>query len=143
MSDLTLERTFSADPKTVYAFVTEEAKLLQWWGPEGMTVPEYSLDLTRPGPWSSVMVNAEGERYKVTGEVVAVDPPHSVELTWAWHDENDVRGHESRVRFEVEPDGQGGTRFRLIHTGLSDDEAAASHTEGWTSALRKLERIAN
>ena len=104
MSELTLERTFSADPKTVYAFITEEAKLLQWWGPEGMTVPEYSLDLTRPGSWSSVMVNAEGERYKVTGEVVAVDPPRSVELTW---------------------------------------EAAAGHTEGWTSALRKLERIAN
>ncbi|WP_339630309.1 SRPBCC domain-containing protein [uncultured Sneathiella sp.] len=143
MSDLTLERTFAANPETVFSYVTEEENLLKWWGPEGMTVPEYVLDLTQPGPWSSVMVNAEGERYKVTGEVVAVDPPHSVELTWAWHDENDARGHESRIRFEVTPNGSGGTQFRLIHAGLSDDEAAASHTEGWTSALRKLEHIAN
>ena len=106
MSDLTLERTFAADPETVFSYVTEEENLLKWWGPEGMTVPEYVLDLTQPGPWSSVMVNAEGERYKVTGEVVAVDPPHSVELTWAWHDENEARGHESRFRFEVTPNGK-------------------------------------
>ena len=136
MSSLTLERNFPLDPETVFAFITQTQNLLKWWGPEGMTVPEHNLDLSKPGKWMSVMVNAEGGRHKVTGEVIKVDPPRSVEFTWGWHDENDARGHESRVRFEVAPDGQGGTRFRLIHTGLSDDEAAAGHTEGWTSALR-------
>jgi uncharacterized protein YndB with AHSA1/START domain len=91
----------------------------------------------------SVMINAEGGRYKVSGEVIQVDPPRSVEFTWGWHDENDARGHESQVRFEVEPNGSGGTLFRLIHSGLADDESAANHNEGWTSCLRKLERLAS
>ncbi len=142
MTDLTLERTFAADPKTVFDFVTKTENLLKWWGPEGMTVPEHELDFSKPGPWSSVMANAEGGRYKVTGEVLAVDPPNSVEFSWAWHDEADVRGHESLVRFEVKSDGSNGTHFSVIHAGLTDEESAENHNQGWTSALRKLERLA-
>lgn len=142
MSELRLERSFAADPETVFGFVTKAEHVAKWWGPEGMTLPEKRLDLTKPGPWMSVMMNADGKRFKVTGEVVAVDPPKFVEITWAWHDENDMRGHESTVRFEVRPDGKGGTHFMLIHSGLSDEEAAKNHEMGWTSSLRKLERLA-
>ena len=143
MTDLTLERNFSADPETVFDFVTKTENLLKWWGPESMTLPEHQLDFSKAGPWFSVMANAEGGRYKVTGEVLAVDPPNSVEFSWAWHDENDVRGHESTVRFEVTSNGTGGTLFKVIHSGLADEESAANHNQGWTSTLRKLERLAN
>ncbi|MEC9342973.1 MAG: SRPBCC domain-containing protein [Pseudomonadota bacterium] len=143
MSELRLERRFAAAPETVFDFVTRAEHLAKWWGPEGMTLPEAQLDLTKPGPWLSVMMNADGKRFKVTGEVVAVEPPHRVELTWAWHDENDERGRESSVRFEVKPDGAGGTRFTLVHSGLADEEAASNHEMGWTSSLRKLERLAD
>ena len=142
MTDLTIERNFAADPQTVFDFVTRTEHLLKWWGPEGMSVPEYELDLTRPGPWSSVMMSADGKRFKVTGEVVGVNEPESVELTWAWHDENDRRGPESRVRFEICPDGNGGTLFTLTHSGLADEESKKNHEMGWTSSLRKLERLA-
>ena len=143
MSDLTIKRNFPVDPARVFAFVTETEHLLKWWGPEGISIAEHNLDLTQPGAWSSVMVNADGKRFKVTGEVVAVDPPNSVDFTWAWHDENDVRGHESHVRFEVRGDGTGGTEFTLIHTGLADDESAQNHEMGWTSSFKKLERLAS
>ncbi len=142
MSDLTIERDFTAEPETVFSFVTQSEHLVKWWGPESMTLPEHALDLTRKGPWSSVMMSAEGNRFKVTGVVTAVSPPKSVEFTWAWHDENDERGHESRVRFTLEANGSGGTRFILYHTGLPDDESASGHNDGWTSSLRKLERMA-
>ena len=142
MSDLVLERRFAADAETVFAYVTETQNLLKWWGPEGMTLPEHDLDLSAPGAWMSVMVGAEGGRHKVSGQVLAVEPPRAVEFTWAWHDENDERGHESRVRFEVSPNPEGGADFRLIHKGLADDKSATGHEEGWTSALRKLERLA-
>ncbi len=142
MSDLRIERNFDADPETVFAFVTQTDNLLKWWGPEGMSVSDYKLDFSTSGPWTSTMVNAEGGKYKVSGEVISTDPPHSVEITWAWHDENDERGHESRVRFEVKPNSSGGTAFALIHTGLADEESTQNHTMGWTSSLRKLERMA-
>lgn len=142
MSELIIERQFSANPETVFAFVTMHENLLKWWGPESMTCSGKDLDFTEPGPWSSVMVNAEGGRYKVTGQVLQVDPPYRVELSWGWHDENDERGHESHVCFEITPDGKGGSLFRLIHKKLADEESAANHKVGWTSSLIKLERMA-
>ena len=87
------------------------------------------------------MVNAEGNRFKVSGEVTRIDPPKSVEFTWGWHDDQDVRCHESQVRFEVVARADGGARFVMIHSGLADDESAQMHNEGWTSSLRKLERL--
>jgi uncharacterized protein YndB with AHSA1/START domain len=142
MSMLKIERSFPVAPEKVFAFVTRTENLLKWWGPESIHIGAHDLDLSRPGPWSSDMVNAEGGRHRVSGVVVAVDPPNSVEFTWGWHDDNDQRGHETRVRFEVEPDGTGGTRFVLIHSGLADDESAANHNKGWSSSLNKLERLA-
>jgi uncharacterized protein YndB with AHSA1/START domain len=141
MSKLRIERHFRAGPETVFAYLTQPGHILKWWGPEGMSVPESQLDLTRPGPWSSVMMSADGRRYKVTGTVVSVDPPNSVEFTWAWHDERDARGHESMVRLEVRPEKNGGTLFTLQHSGLADEESARNHTSGWQSSLRKLERM--
>lgn len=143
MSDLRIERRFAAAPETVFAFVTRPEHLLQWWGPEAMGLKDHQLDFSRPGPWFATLVNAEGGLHKMSGRVVAVDPPRSVEFTWGWHDATDRRGHESRVRFEMRPDGAGGTDFRLIHTNLPDDESAANHDRGWTSTLRKLERLLN
>ena len=141
MTELTITRNFAADPETVFAFVTQPAHLLKWWGPEGMDIGEHQLDFSKKGPWSSVMLSAEGNKFKVTGDVTQVDPPGVVEFTWAWHDDDDQRGHESLVRFELQPDGKGGTAFTLKHSGLPDDESVENHNMGWTSSLRKLERM--
>ncbi len=139
MTDLRIEKRFPAPPEMVFRFVTEPARLRDWWGPEGMTLPDINLDFSRPGPWHSVMMNADGKRFKVSGEVVAVDPPRAVEFTWGWHDETDARGPESRVRIDLAPDGAG-TAFVLTHSGLADAESSANHEMGWNSTLTKLER---
>ncbi len=138
MADLKLEREFPVSPEDLFAWITDGAKLLQWWGPEGMHVPEHNLDFSRTGPWYSVMENAEGQQYKVSGHVTHVDAPKSVGFTWAWHDENDQRGEESHVTFSVAAT-PGGSRLVLDHRELADAEAAANHNQGWTSSLRKLE----
>ncbi|MGI9464698.1 MAG: SRPBCC family protein, partial [Aestuariivirgaceae bacterium] len=117
--------------------------LLKWWGPEGCTISEHNLDWSQPGAWSSVIMNADGKRFKVSGEVLAIDPPSAVEFTWGWHDEHDERGYDSHVRLELRPDGAGGTHFTVLHTGLADEESAANHNIGWTATLAKLERLVN
>jgi len=141
MNDLTLQRRLSAAPDKVFAFVTRTEHLLKWWGPEGLNVPEHALDLSRPGPWMSVMQNGEGRRFKVSGQVTDVVAGRHVTFTWAWHDDNDKRGHESTVTLSVAADGDG-TMLTLHHANLPDDEAGANHEEGWTSSFNKLERLA-
>ena len=141
MTVLKIERIFAADVETVFAFLTNTEHLLKWWGPEGVNVKEHDLDLSKPGSWWSTLVNAEGNTYKMSGEVIVANPPKSVEFTFGWHDGDDVRGHESQVRFDVEPNAGGGTRFSLVHSGLPDEDSMKNHNEGWISSLRKLERI--
>jgi len=141
MPDLDLTRHYDAPPEQVFRAVTDPAMLAQWWGPEGITVESGDLDFTRTGPWGSVMINAEGGRFKVTGQVTHVDAPRSVGFTWAWHDETDARGAESHVTFNIEAATDGGTTFRLEHRDLPDADAAANHNQGWTSSLRKLDAI--
>lgn len=140
MTRLVLERRLPADAETVFAFVTRPEHIAKWWGPEGMTCPVLDIDLTETGAWTTTMANADGARYKVSGEVLEVEPPRRVAFTWGWHDENDGRGHESRVEFEVTPVAEGGAVFRLTHSDLPDEESAGNHSDGWTSCLRKLER---
>ncbi|MEW2918922.1 SRPBCC domain-containing protein [Ruegeria sp. ANG10] len=138
MADLKLERAFPTSQENLFAWISDGAKLLQWWGPEGMHVPEHDLDFSRLGPWHSVMVNAEGQRYKVSGQVTHVDPPNSVGFTWAWHDDQDQRGAESHVMLTVSAT-ENGAKLVLDHRELADAEVAANHNQGWTSSLRKLE----
>ncbi|WP_172298084.1 SRPBCC domain-containing protein [Pseudoruegeria sp. HB172150] len=143
MPTLTIERRLDADVEKVFAFVTRTENLLKWWGPEGMHVPEHQLSFEETGPWMSVMQNAEGQRFKVSGQVTHVDPPKSVGFTWAWHDEADKRGVESHVTIRLVPAQGGGTDLTLTHVDLPDDDVAARHEMGWTSSLRKLEAMAN
>lgn len=143
MADLEMKRHFSAPPEMVFAFITKAEHVVQWWGPEGITLGEHQLDLTKPGPWDSVMLGEGDARYKVTGEVLTVEPEQSVTFTWAWHDDDDQRGAESTVHFSVVSDGQGGTNFTMLHSGLADDDAKDNHQGGWTSSFNKLERYAD
>jgi len=140
MTDLRITRTFSAPPELVFDFLTRRRHLLDWWGPEGTSLPDENLDFTRPGPWHSVMMNADGRRFKVSGEVVEVTPPRAVAFTWGWHDEHDDRGPESLVRIELHP-VDSGTEFLLTHADLPSDDSSANHERGWTSSLAKLERL--
>ena len=139
MTDLRLERDFNVSPERLFIAVSSQPELLQWWGPEGMHVPDGQLDFTRTGPWYSVMQNNDGHQYKVSGQVTHVDEPKSIGFTWAWHNDEDQRGAESHVTFTITP-GPSGARLTLDHQQLDDSEQSASHESGWISSLRKLAR---
>jgi len=141
MADLTLTRHIDAAPEEVFAAITNPASLLRWWGPEGTQVdPDTAaaLDFTRLGPWESVMVNGECQRFKVSGQVTHVDPPNSVGFTWAWHDGTDTRGHESHVTLSVKAQPTGGTLLHLSHVDLADADSVRNHEGGWSSSLARL-----
>ncbi len=140
MADVVLRRFFQADIKTVFAYISEAEKLLQWWGPVGVDIRAHDLDFSRKGAWFSHMHSPKGEIYKVSGQVTRVDPPHMIGFTWAWHGEDDIRGHESHVMIELTAQ-DGGTAFVLTHSDLADPQSAQNHTQGWTSSISKLEAV--
>lgn len=140
MSDLTLERRFPASQEVVFAFVTRPENVLQWFGHDGWIAIDQKLDFTRPGPWHSKVNSDEGNLFHLSGEVIEVSSPDRVRFTWAWHDADGARGHESQVEFELRADGPDACVFRLHHTGLPNDEVATRHKAGWAGPLARLAR---
>lgn len=140
MAVLTIERTFRASPERLFAYLTRTELLLKWWGPEGTTVAEHNLDLSRTGPWWFVLVDPRGGRHRVSGEVLEVDAPRSVKFTLVVEGPGGRAAIDSVVRFDVYPAADGGTRFVLTQSGLTTDQMAAASKMGWVSTLARLEQ---
>ena len=65
MADLRMEREFPVSPEHLFAWVSDGPKLLQWWGPEGLSVPEHDLDFTRTaGACLGELVVGEGDQVR-------------------------------------------------------------------------------
>src|SRR6267142_3130448 len=79
MDDLTREIVIDAQPETVFPFLTDPAKHLEWMG------SEVELD---PRPGGAYRVRMGGEHLSV-GEFVEVVPDQRVVFTFGW----DAPGH--------------------------------------------------
>jgi len=73
------------------------------------------------------------EQGKAEGEVLTVEAPRLLEHTWLWRDEP-----PSTVRWEVEPDGVGGTYLTLVHRPVRP-APAADYATGWHVMLDALD----
>ena len=137
-------RDYAVSVDRLWKAVTRPDEIMQWFGPEGVRLAECDMDFTRAGPWMCVMIGLDsGNRFKNSGQVTHVRPPSqgsegSVGFTWAWHDDDDIRGAESHVTFTVSAT-ETGARLVLTHRDLATMEAAQSHTRGWLSTLGKLD----
>ena len=139
MTDLSIEREFNIPAKRLFEWISSNGKVLQWFGPEGMNVPDAALDFSRTGPWYAVMAN-DDMQVKVSGHVTHVDPPRSVGFTWGWHDDDGNRGAESHVTLTVLPTNAG-ARLVIDHRELDNSEQSASHEKGWISTLNKMAAV--
>ena len=124
-----LERTLhiAAAPQTVFAFLVEPEKLIQWMGEVAQFDP-------RPGGQFRLRYNASAV---ASGVYIAVEPPRRVAFSWGWEADHDsVTPGSSTVEITLEPDGDG-TLLRLTHSDLPAD-AVASHSLGWDQFLPEL-----
>jgi uncharacterized protein YndB with AHSA1/START domain len=135
-----MQRMFDAPPAKVFDFLTQTENLLNWWGPEGTRIRDHSLDFSKVGRWSAVMVGPEGGAAEVGGQVLAVNPPYFVELTLSFVMEGG-RGPESTIRFEVSASDAGGTHLLLTQTGLDPEHIDDMMNKGWNAALLRLENL--
>jgi uncharacterized protein YndB with AHSA1/START domain len=116
-----------ASPQTVFAFLTDPAKMVRWMGTEA------SLDPRRGGTYR---VNITGREW-VRGEVVEVVADRRLVFTWGWEDGMfTVSPGASIVEISLEPDGDG-TVLHLTHRDLPED-MGAFHALGWRHSLGRL-----
>lgn len=140
MSDIRLEREFAVTPERLFEVISTRADLVRWWGHDGWTFSDENIDFSKTGPWFADMRSDEGNRYKMSGQVTLVRPPHAIGFTWAWHDEDDNRGHESHVTFTVKESGVG-AQLVIDHRELATDDIAAQHAKGWAGPMGRLSQL--
>ncbi len=127
MAELVREIMIDATPETIWPFLTEPGKHIEWDG----TVAE--LD-PRPGGVYRVLVQGE---HQSAGEYVEVDPMKKVVFTFGWEQEGHlIPPGSTTVEITLQPEGDK-TRLRLVHRGLPDD-ASENHGRGWAHYLQRL-----
>lgn len=114
-------------PERVFRALTTE-EVTQWWGsPEMYTTTKHSIDLRPGGAWRSEGVGADGSAFHVGGEVIEVDPPHTLVYTWkpSWES-----GEATKVTYRLEATPTG-TRVTVRHTGFTNRAACEGVSNGW------------
>ena len=136
---LRIEREFNAAPETVYNAWVDPAVLTKWWGPEGMTTPEFELNTHEGGSWTTTMESAEGNRVTTSGAYKVLEPPSRLVFTWAWTQEDGSRGAETEVEVILAKSNLG-TRMILVQGTFADMAARDNHNMGWSSSFNDLDK---
>ena len=124
-----------APPERVWSLIAEDEGRAGWW-------PYLSLDATPGGRMEERWTDAAGDEVRTGGEVLEVDPPRLLRLSW----KDDGWPAATEVELRLEP-GADGTLVTVCHSGWSSLPDAgtlvADHRAGWRAHLDDLRRVAS
>jgi uncharacterized protein YndB with AHSA1/START domain len=127
MADLVREIMIDATPETIWPFLVDPDKHVEWLG----TVADID---PRPGGVYRVLVQG---RHQSAGEYVEVVPHERLVFTFGWEEEgNPIRPGSTTIEITLHREGDK-TLVRLAHRGLPED-AVTDHTHGWDHYLARL-----
>ena len=131
MSDLVREILIDATPETIWPYLVEPDRHIEWLG----TVADID---PRPGGQYRVLVYGQ---HQSIGEYLEVVEHERVLFTFGWDQAgNPITPGSTTVEISLHPEGTK-TRVRLAHRGLPAD-AVADHTGGWDRYLERLDTCA-
>jgi len=123
------EIEIAAPPATVFAFLTDPEKILNWMGAEATTEPH---------PGGLYLVKGVGPRASVVrGSFREVVPVHRLAYSFGWEGGQEVPPGSSLVEIDL-IERSGGTLLRFTHSGLPNAAQCAAHEKGWAHYLGRL-----
>jgi uncharacterized protein YndB with AHSA1/START domain len=125
-SSVVCEVRVKAAPETIFPFPIDGERSARWFGRSSSIDP-------RPGGAYRTELS---DQIVAVGEIVEIDEPRRLLLTFGWEGNEAVPPGSSRVEITLEPDGDE-TIVRLLHDGLPDGEAE-QHGDGWDHFLPRL-----
>ncbi len=144
---LTLVAEFDAPVERVWELWSDPRKLERWWGPPGYPATFERHELEPGGTVTYFMTSPEGERFHGVWRVVAVDPPHSLDVEDSFADADGNVNPElptGQMRMRLTEDG-GRTRMELvsIHSTVEDLQRVLDmgQAEGMKQAMGQMDAI--
>ena len=125
-----------ARPPRVFEAMTDPEQVANWWGPEGFTCPEVTLDLRVGGAYRIAMQPPDGELFHLTGKYVEVEPPSRLAYTFRWEPPDpDDRENVARIALR---ERDGATEVAVTHGPFATEARCELHKAGWTATLARL-----
>ena len=121
----TTEVDLPAPPEEVFRHLTDPAAMIRWMGQHATLEPV-------PGGAFEVDING----VPVRGRYLEVEPPRRVVVSWGVAGNGDMPLGATEVEFTLTPI-PAGTRLRLVHRGLTQDQQEM-HAVGWQHFLTRL-----
>jgi uncharacterized protein YndB with AHSA1/START domain len=139
-ADITVKliRSVQAPAQRVFEAMTDPNQVAEWWGPEGFTCPEVTLDVRVGGAYRIAMQPPEGELFHLVGEYVEVNPTSGLAYTFRW-EPPDPDDRETVARLALR-ERDGATDIELIQGPFATEARRELHQAGWTDSLARLAR---
>ena len=133
------EIEIAAPPARVFQALIEREQAMQWGGGQAFTITHWEMDTRPGGKWSfsSRERAGEGKLFDHHGEVLQINPPHLLEVSWfaSWHPDP---SHRTVVRWELTP-SNAGTRLKVTHSNLAALVGAAQgYGQGWPGLVQQI-----
>jgi uncharacterized protein YndB with AHSA1/START domain len=140
-AELRLTRVIDAPREVVFEVWTRPEHLIEWWGPEGFSLPSCELEFRVGGAFRYQMRDAAGGDHWLRGAFQEIVEPEHIAFTFAWGDAERATGPVTLVSVSFEAcDGK--TRVSLHQTGLESESSARAHEAGWSSHFDRLAAFA-
>ena len=136
---LELTRTFRVPPERVFAAWTDVELLRQWCRPgPDVLVSHCELDAREGGGYDVRFGEPPaGDDYREVAVYEVFEPARRLVMHLSLDGEGMAERSRATLVFEAVPEG---TRLHLRDEGLSSQEVADAHTQGWAACLDLVEQ---
>ena len=125
------ETQIAAPCASVFAFLTDPEKIVQWMGSEAVTEMH---------PGGLYLLKGVGSA-TARGTFREVVPVHRLAYSFGWDGNEEVPPGSGLIEIDlIEQDG--GTLLRMTHSGLPTEATRDSHSQGWAHYLDRLTKVA-
>jgi uncharacterized protein YndB with AHSA1/START domain len=132
---VTVRREIAAPAEALFDAWLDAQSLGSWLRPAGIRQTRAETDPRVGGTFRIVMVNDESSIVH-SGTYLEIDRPRRLVFTWS---SPATRFRDSIVTVTFQPSFSS-TVVEIHQVGLPDQDAQASHSAGWSDALRELAR---
>jgi uncharacterized protein YndB with AHSA1/START domain len=128
------ETQIAAPPSTVFAFLTDPEKIMNWMGAEASTE-------VHPGGLYLIKDVSGRKGRTARGAFREVVPVHRLAYSFGWDGDEEVPPGSGLIEIDL-LERDGGTLLRMTHSGLPSAEQCAGHDKGWAHYLGRLSMAA-